>query len=124
MNVTSSFSSSTNPYSIGSDALTIFVTFVQPWFTVLGVLENALIVLVLSLCLPSQRGGRSRSEATRRPRQASSSGAGGGLATVSRIYYIIIALCELSICLVGFLLRNSLRLLPSWVWKCEQRTYQ
>lgn len=117
MNATSSIAATTdNPYTIGGDALTIYVTFIQPWFTVLGVLENALIVLVLSLCLPSKKGSRLRTETGSRPRQASSSsGAGRDLATVSRIYYIIIALSEFSICLVAFLLRNALRLLPYWV---------
>ena len=123
MIVTASFATSTGSLAIGSITIDTYLTFVQPWFSVLGVLENALIALVLSFWLPSQRGHRAMFDTNCKSRQASTSScAAGGLATVSRIYYILIALCELTLCLFGFLIRNGLKLLPYWVWNCVHCT--
>ena len=127
MNVTASFATSSGYPAIGFITINTYLTFVQPWFSVFGVLENALIVFVLSFWLPfhsSQRGNRAMLNNNNPSMRASTSSGGSvGLATVSRIYYILIALCELTLCLFGFLIRNGLKYLPYWVWNYQTTLY-
>lgn len=114
MNVTTdsvSESTTVGLLSIGYSLLTSFIMYVQPLFNVLGVLENALIVIVFTGCLSS--GSKSR--------RAAAGNRKDELATVSRIYYTLIALCEFFICFVGFFIRNTLRLMSLWVQICCTR---
>ena len=90
------------------DARAIFLTYVQPWLNLIALVENALIVIVFVFYVTSPRRGVSNP----------SGGASGGkreLASVSRLYYTLIALAEFVSCLFGFVLRDTLYFMPIWV---------
>ena len=90
------------------DARAIFLTYVKPWLNLVALIENALIVIVFGFFVTPPRRGISY--------HSGGSGRGGAeLATVSRLYYTLIAICEFFTCLFGFVLRNTLYYMPIWV---------
>ena len=90
------------------NARVIFLTYVQPWLNLVALIENALIVIVFGFFVtPPRRVISNRSGGL---------GKGGKeLATVSRLYYTLIAICEFFTCLFGFVLRDTLYYMPIWV---------
>ena len=92
--------------SIGVDPRSTYLTFIQPWFVMIGVVANALIVIVFTFFVGSQ---------ARRNR--------GEVATVSRIYYILIGLCEFCACLCGYFIRDTLFFVPLWVSKFNHQIF-
>ena len=77
----------TVPYWQPESALTWYMTWVQPWIALLGVADNALVVLIIGL-LP----GKQLASATR----------------LSRIYYVVISAAEFLSLSVGYLCRQSI----------------
>ena len=89
----------------------VYIQYGQSWINVIGLIGNALIVLVFLFFLGQQTG-----------QNLSESGVAGhkhGVHTsfppVSRIYYTLFGICDLSACLFGFFLRNTINVVPSWV---------
>ena len=78
--------------AINTDPRSFFLTYIQPWFNVLAIVENVLIVLVFVFCVRSHGGTKIGN---------------CELAMVSRIYYTIIAVCELFSSISGYFLRDS-----------------
>lgn len=89
----------TNPRSF-------YLTFIQPWFNILAIVGNFIVIIVFVFCLKPL--GSSNSESGFRS-------SAGGLATVSRIYYTTIAFCELCASISGYFVRDTLYFLPVWV---------
>lgn len=132
MNTTDSLAKSTTSgsLSIGSSLVTIFITYVQPLFNVLGVVSNALIVIVFTMCLSLGKESSvvatqsSTSNISTRGFTLTSGSRKDRLATVSRIYYTLIAVCELSVCLFGFLIRNTSKIVSIWVRNYKVHSFQ
>lgn len=77
----------TLPYWQPENALTWFLTWVQPWITMFGIVDNAIVLLIFGV-VPGKR----LVSATRS----------------SRTYYVVISAAELVVLVVGNLLRQSI----------------
>ena len=89
-------------------ARVLFLTYVQPWLNLIALVENALIVIVFVFFVTSSRRGASN-------QSGGATGGGRELASVSRLYYTLIALAEFISCIFGFVLRDTLYFMPIWV---------
>lgn len=105
---TTTFLSSTTPLDLNlvlgphSDPRSWYSTWVQPWLGLLGLLNNLVTILIFGPVLSGWC-----------PRGAGKGGRdGGGVSLVSRIYYVYISFAEVVNVLAGFILRNSVTLLP------------
>lgn len=95
---------------LASNPRTWFQTYVQPWLAFIGVLDNLLVVLIFGPFLTrwcTLASGRCcKSAAGKGGREV------GGVALVSRIYYVVISAGEVANIISGYILRNTITYLP------------
>lgn len=85
----------TVPYWQPASALTWFMTWIQPCIALLGVVDNAVVVLIIGI-LP----GKKLAAVTR----------------TSRIYYVVISTSELGVLVIGYLIRQNIPVLSFLVF--------
>ena len=79
--------------AINTDPRSFFLTYIKPLFNLLSIIGNLLIVLVFVFYVKPPNGTKNDT---------------CGLAMVSRIYYTIIAFCELESTIPGYFIRDSI----------------